>query len=168
MIKLVFVTDKARVIGSSSEEENTKINSMLPRDLGIALGELTDGDNLAGGVNSVDLIKNARKKKFILTRNTHYQPPEGMRDATICNDYLELVDRYKSSIDELIIVGGFTIFRLFTSHANVFEVAETRELIHGDLVFNDWDREELHLISSKDWEGFRTLHYERVLKTDRF
>ena len=168
MIKLVFVTDKARVIGASSEEENIKRKSMLPRELGIALGELTNRDNLAGGINSIDLLKNARKKKFILTRNSHYRLPEGIRDATICNDYLELVDRYKSSIDELIIVGGLTIFKLFTPHANVFEVAETKELIPGDLVFNDWDREDLHLISSKDWEGFRTLHYERVLKTDRF
>ena len=52
MIKMAFMTDKARVIGASTNEGNTARFPLLPKELSIAMQEIYQTDNIAMGTNS--------------------------------------------------------------------------------------------------------------------
>ena len=47
-----------------------------------------------------------------ITRDADYQPPERLEDSIVVSDYMKLVNRYRDSDEELLIVGGATIFKL--------------------------------------------------------
>ena len=54
------------------------------------------------------------------------------------------------------------ILRVFTPYAKVVYVAETSELVPGDLIFDDWDQGDFELVSVKEWTEGRTVHLERT------
>lgn len=95
---------------------------------------------------------------YVISRDEKFQAPRGLK---LCNDYMELVERFKNSQDELLVIGGAIILNLFTPYASTLDIAEASELVPGDLVVDAWDNGDFELVSSKEWEGGRTLHYER-------
>ena len=161
MIRMVFMTDKARVIGASTPEGNAARFPMFPKDLPKAMQELYQAENIAVGELSLCLMHQPLKNRYVITRDPSYQPPVGLEDTIVCNDYMELVKRYKDSKDELLVAGGLTIFKLFLPFAYSLDVAESDELVPGDLIFNEWDQGDFELVSSKEWKGFKTLHFIR-------
>jgi hypothetical protein len=44
---------------------------------------------------------------------------------------MELVERFKNSADELTVIGGLTILKLFTPFASEIDVVETTKLVPG-------------------------------------
>ena len=62
---------------------------------------------------------------------------------------MKLVKMYKDSEDELLVAGRLTIFKLFLPFAYSLDVAESDELITGDLTFDEWDQGDFELVSSK-------------------
>ena len=74
---------------------------------------------------------------------------------------MQLVERFKDSKDELVIPGGLEILKLFTPYAKLIDVAETTELVPGDLIFDDWDPGDFELVRVNVWADCRTLHLER-------
>ena len=161
MIRLAFMTDKARVLGASTSEENRVRLRLLPRSLGPVMQEILVSDNVAFGSGSAQFYAGsdfARNDKYVLTRDENYQASGG---CTVCHDYMELVDRFKDSEDELTVIGGLIILKLFTPYAASLDVAETTELVPGDLVFDDWDKGNFELVDTTVWRDGKTLHYER-------
>lgn len=161
MIRLAFMTDKARVLGASTREGNRKRLRRLPRSLGPVMQEILVSDNVAFGRGSAQFYAGsgfARNDKYVLTRDTGYHEHEGCK---VCHDYMELVERFRDSEDELVVIGGLIVLKLFTPFASSLDVAETTELVPGDLVFDDWDKGDFELVSTKVWADGRTLHYER-------
>jgi len=45
---------------------------------------------------------------------------------------------------------------VFTPYAKVVDVAETSQLIPGDLIFDNWDQADIELVSVKEWTDGRT------------
>ncbi len=121
---------------------------------------LYEAEDIAVGVPSLGAITRGHRIRYVLTRDTGYQPPQGFEDVIICNNYMELVDRYGDSDDELLVVGGKRVFDMFLPHADVLDVIETDELMPGDVVLEGWEP-EFELKSEEQWEGFRVLHYLR-------
>lgn len=158
------MTDKARVLGDSTTEGNALRLRMLPEGLHSVMMEILAAENVALGSRSYEQFYSspnmARKDMYVLTRDQNYQPRTNVK---VCHDYMELVERFKDSDDELMIPGGLDILKLFTPHAQVVDVAETTELIPGDLVFDDWDQGDFELVSMKEWEGGKTLQYKRMI-----
>ncbi len=127
--------------------------------------KIPDADYVAIGKGSVKFYgypERAKKELYIITRDENYQTPAGCK---VVKDYMELVERFKDSSDELTVIGGLTILKLFTPYASEIDVAETDELVPGDLVFDDWDKSDFKLVSSRDWKDGRTMHYVRKSPT---
>ena len=54
-----------------------------------------------------------------------------------------------------------TIFRLFLPQAQVLDVAESDDLVPGDIVFSEWDDGSFELVQTQRWVGFKTSRYLR-------
>jgi dihydrofolate reductase len=160
MIRVVFMTDKGRVIGSSSQEENQKRHEMMPDGLSAVMEDLYKGDNVAGGESAwLEPTKGATNHRYVITRNRNFDVND--HDVQIVDEAFDLVAQYKYSEDELVIVGGLAMFRVFTPHASRLDVVETDELFPGDIVFDTWEQLDFELDSTDEHNGFRVLHYKR-------
>ena len=100
----------------------------------------------------------ACKDVYALTRDMDLEPKT---DVKVCHDCMALVRRFQDSDDELVVPGGQQVPKLFTPYARVVDVAETSELVPGDLIFGDWGKGDSEVVSVKEWDGGRTLHLER-------
>lgn len=164
MIRLTFMTDADGVIGVSTPEGNAKRLSLFPPGLKEVMGGLYPAPNVAlgapsiGGLSSPGLVDST---KFVISRTGSFEPPPEVSGVEVCTDFLELVDRFTSSDEELNVIGGLAVFRMFLHHADHLDIAETIEPVAGDLVFDDWREAGFQLESVEDWEGGRTLHYVR-------
>lgn len=163
MIRLAFMTDKARVIGDSTPEGNEARFPLLPKTMVTEMLRLYRAENIAVGQPSATSVvfNGATTGKYIITLDEEYVPPFGLEDAKVIHDYRELVSKYQFGSDELLVVGGLTIFKLFTPFAKILDVAETDELVPGNLIFDTWDNGDFELVSEKQLDGFRTLRYVR-------
>ena len=160
MIRVVFMTDKERVIGSSSPDENQKRREMMPADLPEVMDTLYKGQNVAGGESAwLESTKGATNHRYVITRNRNFDV--GDNPVHIVDEAFDLVAKYKYSDDELVVVGGLAMFRIFVPHATQLDVVETSELFPGDLVFDNWENLDFDLQSSEEHNGFRVLHYSR-------
>lgn len=155
------MTDKAYVIGVSTPEANAARFPLLPPQLPQAMGELYQTDNIVVGAPSLGQMIQAKNNRYVITRDQAFQPPEGLEDTMIITDYMELVNQYKDSDEELLVVGGATIFKLFLPFTASFDVALSDESVPGDVIFDDWDYGDFEVAGSKTWEGFTIYHYVR-------
>lgn len=161
MIRIAVMLDKARVIGSSDQEVNQERFQMLPKQLPKAMGQLYQGQNIAGGESSWKMpTSQAKSNRYVITRNADFDV-EG-EPIQVITDVNTLIDQYKDSEDELLIVGGLSMFNLFVPYAQRLDIAESDELVPGDVVFDSWENEPFTLESEEQWEGFRVLHYRRT------
>jgi len=162
MIRLAFMTDKARVLGATTDAGNAIRLAMLPHGLHAVMQRILSTENVALGRRSYEEFYSspgmARKDMYLLTQDKNYKPRTAVK---LCHNYMELVERFKDSDDELMIPGGQVVLKLFTPYAKIVDVAETTELVPGDLIFDDWDKGDFQLTHTEEWIGGRTLHYTR-------
>ena len=159
MIRIVFMTDAARVIGATDEAANNARFAVLPEALHGVMSDLINAPHVVVGRASLGPWRSRTSSQvYVLTRN-----PASVSTAphiTTVTDYRELVDRFAHSDEELLVAGGFQVFKLFLPYADRLDVAETDDLVAGDIVFSDWQGR--FLWQSEDvWPGGRTKHYTR-------
>ena len=159
---MAFMTDKARVLGASTPEGNRERLAVLPQGLQAAMMEILSAENVVVGRKSYDDFYSspsmARKDVYVLTQDRDFEPKTNVK---VCHDHMELARRFQDSDDELLVPGGLQVLKLFTSCAQVVDVAEAPELVPGDLIFDDWEQGDFELVSVKEWDSGRTLHLER-------
>jgi predicted SnoaL-like aldol condensation-catalyzing enzyme len=158
------MTDSEGVIGASTPEGNEKRSALLPPALKEVMAGLYPAPNIAVGAPSIGGVAGpglADTTKFVISRSPSYESHAEIAKAEVCTDFLELVDRFTSSDEELNVIGGLAVFRMFLHHADHLDIAETIEPVPGDVVFDDWREAGFQLESVEDWEGGRTLHYVR-------
>ncbi|MCE7743686.1 MAG: hypothetical protein GPJ52_00980 [Candidatus Heimdallarchaeota archaeon] len=142
--------DKARVIGSSDpEQQKIRLKSFLD-GLGEQMQKILAGEYIAFGRKTGEnfylcIAKN--QKTFMLTRNKANKIPEETKFLTLYHDYMELVNRFQDSEEELAVVGDLEVLKLFTPYTKIIDFAETTELVVGNQVFDDWDNGQFELIS---------------------
>jgi dihydrofolate reductase len=128
------MTDKDRVLGASTPEGDALRLRLLPQGLQAATQAMLVSDNLAFGMGSAKFYASsrfARNETYVITRDKTYRPSTSVKD---CHDYTQLVERLQHSEDELNVIGGRTILKLFTPLAQELDVAEKTELVPGDLI----------------------------------
>jgi dihydrofolate reductase len=160
MIRIAVMMDRARVIGSSTPEGNEARYALLPDGLGPVMQRLYTGANVAGGESSWNMPTSAaRNHRYVITRNPDFDV-EGQL-VEVITDAHELVERYRDSQDELVIVGGLAMFGYFLPHAHRLDISESHHLVPGDLVFDAWEPEGLTLTAREEHDGFDVLTYQR-------
>lgn len=164
MIRLTFMTDAARVIGASTPDANARRFDDLPAALGSVMERLYQADHVAVGGGSTSGLSSPGFRdsvKFIITSNPDLQPPPDLQHVEMCTNHLDLVERFRDSEDDLNVIGGLTTLRMFLHHADRLDIAETANLVPGDLVFDEWVTAGFEVEATEGWEGGRTLHAAR-------
>ncbi len=158
MIRIAVVMDKACVMGASSSEGQELRVGLLPNGLPIALENLLQAENIAGGESSwLEPTKKAEKSRYVITRNEDFDT-RGEDVFVITNPHL-LIERYEYSDDELLIAGGLSMFNLFIPHTQRLQIALVESPLPGDLVFDSWKKHPFELQSTEEWVGFNVLTY---------
>lgn len=141
MITLVFMTDPQRVVGGSTKLRNLARMPFLPMsELPKAMGEIMTGRHMVIGTGSASFYAGSAKNydcAWLPTRK--HKPGRLASGLTACNDVQELVAQYKESDDELLVLGGLSVWTAFLPHADSIRTAETYKNVPGDLIFNAWD-----------------------------
>jgi hypothetical protein len=162
VIRLAVALDKNRVVNAF--RGGLEYAAQVPAGLSDELERLYVSDNVAVGSGSLSdrLATHEYRNLYVLTRNRAYHPPAGFESATPVRDFMDLVHRYADSDDELLVVGGPTLWRLFTPYARRVDVAESAEPVQGDVVYDEFEDGEFTLVRHEPWDGGRTLRYERI------
>jgi len=164
MIRLTFMTDAGHVIGASAPEANARRLALLPPALEGVMAKLYRAENVAVGASSAAGVLGSGLgdgATFLLTDDPQFRPPAELGRAEVCTDYLKLVERYRESDEELNVLGGLTVFRMFLHHADRIDVAQADSNLPGDLVFDDWVTAGFDMTTLEHWQGGRTLRGTR-------
>lgn len=121
-------------------------------------------DNVVVGAASLSerFGAGAYRTCYVLTRYPEYVPPMGLSAVVPVHDVMDLVHRYADSDDELLVAGGPTAWRLFTTYARRVDVAEIDDPVDGDLAYDEFENGDFVLVGEESWDGGRTLRYERA------
>ena len=165
MIRLTFMTDARRVIGAATPAGNARRFAQLPPALPAVMAGLYAADNVAVGARSLagaaQPVLN-ESAKLILTTDADLKPAGELAHAVVCTNHVELIERFRGSVDELNVIGGLTVFRMFLHHADRLDIAETSAAVPGDLVFDEWVTAGFDVTVVDQWEGGRTLRASRA------
>ena len=164
MIRLTFMTDARRVIGASTPEGNARRFALLPPVLPRVMSGLYAADAVAVGGRSLAGAAQPvlrESAKYILTTEPDPAAAGKLAHAEFCTNHIELVERFRDSEEELNVIGGLTVLRMFLHHAARLDIAETSAAVPGDLVFDDWVTAGFDVAVVDEWEGGRTLRAGR-------
>lgn len=163
MIILVFMTDKKRVVGGSSFIRNLIRMPFLPiRELSRAMDKIMTGQHIVMGTNSTSFYASKASnydQAYVLTRDQNYQSPN--ESLKVCHDLQSLVKRYQHSTDDLLVIGGHTMWKLFLPYADQLRIAETHSTATGDLVFSEWEDGTFEVVNIEQGKKVSVLYYTR-------
>ena len=168
MIRLTFMTDAHRVIGASTAEGNARRFQLLPPALPRVMAGLYAADTVAVGRRSLGGAAQpalSESAKLIVTTDPDLEAAAELAHAEVCTNHVELIERFRDSDDELNVIGGLTVFRMFLHNADRLDIAETSAAVPGDLVFDDWVAAGFDVTVVEEWEGGRTLRARRPAGT---
>lgn len=164
MIRLAFMCDAARVIGATTPEANAARFDVLPRALkGVMDGLYQTQDAVIAGAPSLFGLTTPAfvgKRRMCLSRTPDVPAMDGLEDLEVVSDVAALAAEYAGD-KELLVIGGRGVFTLFLPYATRIDIAQTTELVPGDLVFDAWESEPFEEISRVDWDGGQTIKLQR-------
>ncbi|GAB3481921.1 dihydrofolate reductase [Marinomonas epiphytica] len=165
MIKLVFMSDPDRVIGASDSAASNKRCDQLPISL---MGEMCKLYNTQGAVLSdetsimgLHASGFAEVDKFVFTQKANFKVPNGLPSVQPVLDLKPLIEQYQNSEEELLVIGGLSVFKQILPYADRLEVLEIDEPVAGDLVFTEWDNGDFSVTTSLPWDGGKTTFLKR-------
>ncbi|OAS17004.1 dihydrofolate reductase [Paenibacillus oryzisoli] len=149
-ISFIFAMDRNRAIGV-----NNKLPWHLPGDLKF-FKNVTMGHPILMGRKTYESIGKPLpgRRNIILTQNTAYQ-------AEGC-EVIHSVDEVLSAFQEqeLFVIGGAEIFKLFASHVNRMYVTYIEDEFEADTYMSDLDLANWTLVSSEQGERNEKNPYE--------
>lgn len=165
MITLVFATDRARVVGGSTVLRNLWRMPFLPfLELAPAMNSAMTGDYAVMGGGSVGFYggraQNYRLCWLLTSKPDH---PAASRGLTLCHDPNDLIARFRDSEDELLVLGGNSLWQRFLPAVSRLRVVETHALVPGDLVFDAWDDGSFTITSEQPGRKLTRRDYARSL-----
>lgn len=163
MIRLGWMTDSTRVIGSTSMAVNMWRIFRMPAGLKTAMeDDIYRAKTYAAGPMMWKVIGERGKPVYALTRDPKFKAPSP--SVTQCADAAELGARYATSEDELLVIGGKRVFELMLPFATTLHIAETTRTFPGNVVFDAWEKAPgFEVVSENAWAGGRTLKLTRPL-----
>lgn len=164
MIRLTFMTDRSRVIGSRDEARPKDQRSIFPDSLRNVAEHLYREVNIAVGSNSVSLLKSpvlTNSDKFILSSNSNFSVPVELYDATVVDSPKKLVERFGRSFSILNVIGGAGMLRSMLPYAEELVVIQSDWSLPGDVVFGEWDDDSFSVARMHRWQGGQTMRYRR-------
>ncbi|CAN7702109.1 dihydrofolate reductase [Paenibacillus sp. LjRoot153] len=149
-ISFIFAMDRNRAIGV-----NNKLPWHLPGDLKF-FKNVTMGHPILMGRKTYESIGKPLpgRRNVILTQNTAYQA-EG---CEVIHSVDEAIDAFRDQ--ELFVIGGAEIFKLFASHVNRMYITYIEDEFEADTFMSDLDLSTWTLVSSEQGERNEKNPYE--------
>ncbi|SDN29043.1 dihydrofolate reductase [Paenibacillus sp. yr247] len=149
-ISFIFAMDRNRAIGL-----NNKLPWHLPGDLKF-FKSVTMGHPILMGRKTYDSIGKPLpgRRNVILTQNSDFQA-EG---CEVIHSVHEAVEAFRDQ--ELFVIGGAEIFRLFTSVVDRMYITYIEHEFQADTYISEFDMSEWTLVSSEQGERNEKNPYE--------
>jgi dihydrofolate reductase len=149
-ISFIFAMDRNRAIGV-----NNKLPWHLPGDLKF-FKNVTMGHPILMGRKTYESIGKPLpgRRNVILTQNTAYQA-EG---CEVIHSVDEAIEAFRDQ--ELFVIGGAEIFKLFASHVNRMYITYIEDEFEADTFMSDLDLSNWTLVSSEQGERNEKNPYE--------
>lgn len=134
MFSLIVAHSKNKVIGL-----NNKIPWYLPSDLK-RFKELTTGKTIVMGRKTFQSLPGLlpKRKHIILSRNESFA--NNNPEITVLKDINEFIKNNKDSNEEIFIIGGSEIYKIFYPHAKKLYITEVNLETAGDAFFMEIDK----------------------------
>ena len=141
MISIIAAIGKNNELGKDND-----LIWHLKGDL-INFKNITMGKKIVMGSNTyLSLPKRLEGREYIVLSN----PIIEVEDALIYDNFDELLGYLKSLDEEIMIIGGASIYKLFISYADKLYLTEIDDSKPADVYFPDFDRNKYELISSEE------------------
>lgn len=161
MIRMGWMTDRTRVIGSTWTLVNTWRIMWMPKALkSVMEDDIYSADYFAAGPMMAGFAAGRAKEVHLFSRKENFVAPAP--NVFQCSDPDALAARFATSEEDLLAIGGITVFNLLLPFATRLHIAETDSTYPGNVVFDAWEKAPgFSIVSEVPWNGGRTLTYER-------
>lgn len=141
MISIIAAIGKNNELGKDND-----LIWHLKGDL-INFKNITMGKKIVMGSNTyLSLPKRLEGREYIVLSN----PIIEVENALVYDDFNELLNFLKSLDEEVMIIGGASIYKLFISYADKLYLTEIDDSKPADVYFPDFDRNDYDLISTEE------------------
>lgn len=154
MINIIVAVSENNVIGSDN-----KLVWHLPEELQY-FKKVTINKTIIMGRKTFDSIGKAlpKRKNIVLTTNKNFSFPE----VEVCNNFQELIDKYESSEEEIFVIGGAEIYKLFLPYVFKIYYSVIHQIVEGNIHFPEWKKDDFHIISEQKYNGFTAKVFEKI------
>lgn len=156
MIKIIVAIDKNGLIGNSNSKNGMPWYNKEDLE---HFKKTTMNNTIVMGRKTIDLIKQPLidRQVIVLSSNAY----EG--SYQVCNNYLELVDRYKDSEDILYVCGGASVYKLFMPYCDELLVSVIPGKYYGDVYFPTIDKKLFMCNNNIKFKTFSLQIFKRRL-----
>ncbi len=81
-------------------------------------------------------------------------------NVIIEKDAIEVFKRYQNTAEELVVIGGASIYKLALPYASKLVISHIKKVYLGDTYFPEF-KEDFNETESKDFEEFKVVIYKR-------
>lgn len=136
---------------------DNKLPWYLPEDLKY-FKAVTSGKAIIMGRTTFDSLGRPlpNRSNIVITRNTHFQAPEGVRVVYSLSEAIEVAEAvaHIQGQDEVLVIGGAQIYGQALAQADRLYLTEVKKTVEGDAFFPEWDKSQWQEVGRQDH------HYE--------
>lgn len=162
---MIAAMDKNHLIGDGDKipwhiPEDFKYFKRMTLGKPIIMGRSTfESIHSMKGTNPSSGVALPKRDNIIITRDVNYKTV----DCTVWHSINSALEFIKNSTDEeIMVIGGGTIYKQFLQHADRLYITEIDGDYTGDTYFPKWSNEEWTLSSSTPQNGFTFKIYDRI------
>ncbi|WP_297518688.1 dihydrofolate reductase [uncultured Clostridium sp.] len=150
MFSIIVAHSKNNVIG-----KDNKLLWHIPNDLK-RFKELTMGKSMVMGRKTFESLPGVLpgRKHIVLTRDKNFTHEN--KNVEVITDFESFVEKYKNSNEEIFVIGGGEIYKMFLPYVKKLYITEVMMNIDGDTKFpkidkSDWNIDfESEILEHKD------------------
>ncbi|MGL4654930.1 MAG: dihydrofolate reductase [Sarcina sp.] len=151
MFSIIVAHSENNIIG-----KDNKLLWHIPNDLK-RFKELTMGKPMVMGRKTFESLPGVLpgRKHLVLTRNADFTHSNENVEAV--TDFKKFVEKYENSDEEIFVIGGGEIYKMFLPYTKKLYITEVKFEIDGDTSFPTFDKSEWNL----DFES-ETLEHKDI------
>ena len=139
MFSIIVAHNENNIIG-----KDNKLLWHIPSDLK-RFKELTMGKAMVMGRKTFESLPGVLpgRKHIVLTRSTDFT--HSNENVEVINDFDSFVEKYKNSDEEVFVIGGGEIYKMFLPYTNKLYITEVTYNTDGDTSFPVIDKSEWNI-----------------------
>lgn len=159
MIRIVVMMDRAGILRAHDD-----VAELTAGQASSELGDIIDRVYASGTVAADEAAWNAptrraRHRRYVVTADREFDSGDEM--IRVCFDPTELIERFATSNDELVVVGGKTMFDTFTPAATHLDLIVAHASLAPGPIYDAWDNGDFKVADQEEHRDFDLVSYRR-------